>query len=148
MIGRRQSGTFVARGAVLAAGSAATITGWKAHVNIGMLRQICYQDLDGDTALALKDIPRELDPDSQDGTELIRNVPTWIIRQDREYSSTERFPDIDSIHIWYEDEAKWALDETFVALVGVASDHLPITDKKNNGSFHAYTGYIEKSADI
>jgi len=35
-----------------------------------------------------------------------------------------------------------------VALVGVASDHLPITDEKYNGSFHAYTGYIERSADI
>lgn len=65
------------------AGSAATITGWKAHVNLGMLRQFCYQDVDEHTALALKDIPRELDPESQDGTELIKNIPMWIIRQVR-----------------------------------------------------------------
>lgn len=80
---RRESGAFVARGAILAAGNTDTITEWEAQVNFGMLQTVWHTGSRDIVAHLREDLPRERDPDSDGPAELIKVVPKWIIRQVR-----------------------------------------------------------------
>ncbi|CAN9261841.1 unnamed protein product [Alternaria alternata] len=127
----RESGAFVARGAILAAGNTDTITEWEAQVNFGMLQPIWQKGSRDIVAHLREDLPRERDPDSNGPAELIKVVPKWIIRQNTRYTSSFVFPQVESVHVFYESTDKWPLNETFVALVGKAQEHLTISDVAN-----------------